>query len=50
MKPVVRFLVRGIDVVNRRGKPLGARLVKVTGKRPSTYARRLTGTESWEAK
>ena len=34
MNPVVRWMVRGIDVVNRRGKPLGARLVKVTGKRP----------------
>ncbi len=34
MNPVRRFLVRGADAVNRRGKALGVRLVKYTGKRP----------------
>lgn len=34
MNPGVRLLVRGIDVVSRRGKSVGARLVKATGKRP----------------
>jgi SAM-dependent methyltransferase len=29
-----RLLVRGADVVNRRGKAVGVRLVKLTGKRP----------------
>jgi SAM-dependent methyltransferase len=34
MNPVGRLLVRGVDVVNRRGKAVGVRLVKYTGKRP----------------
>ena len=34
MNPVARLVVRGVDVVNRRGKSLGARLVRWTGKRP----------------
>jgi SAM-dependent methyltransferase len=29
-----RLLVRGVDVVNRRGKSVGVRLVRLTGKRP----------------
>jgi SAM-dependent methyltransferase len=29
-----RWLVRGTDVVNRRGKSVGVRLVRLTGKRP----------------
>ncbi|HEV8616447.1 MAG TPA: methyltransferase domain-containing protein [Methylomirabilota bacterium] len=29
-----RLVVRGVDVVNRRGKAVGVRLVKYTGKRP----------------
>ena len=33
MNGLVRLAVRGMDVVNRRGKSLGARLVKWTGKR-----------------
>lgn len=33
MNAVARVLVRGVDLVNRRGKSLGARLVKWTGKR-----------------
>jgi SAM-dependent methyltransferase len=31
---LARLLVRGVDLVNRRGKPVGVRLVKLTGKRP----------------
>jgi SAM-dependent methyltransferase len=31
---LARLAVRGIDVVNRRGKSVGVRLVKLTGKRP----------------
>lgn len=34
MSPLVRLLVRGLDVVNRRGKSVGVRLVKWTGKCP----------------
>jgi SAM-dependent methyltransferase len=34
MNPLGRLLVRGVDVVNRRGKAVGVRLVKYTGKRP----------------
>ncbi len=34
LSPLARLVVRGVDVVNRRGKALGARLVKWTGKRP----------------
>lgn len=33
MTALPRALVRGVDVVNRRGKSLAARLVKLTGKR-----------------
>jgi 2-polyprenyl-3-methyl-5-hydroxy-6-metoxy-1,4-benzoquinol methylase len=33
MTPLGRLVVRGIDVVNRRGKAVGVRLVKLTGKR-----------------
>lgn len=33
MNPVHRNVVRGLDLVNRRGKAVGARLVKLTGKR-----------------
>lgn len=33
MNSVARILVRGVDLVNRRGKAVGARLVKWTGKR-----------------
>jgi SAM-dependent methyltransferase len=31
--PLGRLVVRGIDVVNRRGKAVGVRLVRLTGKR-----------------
>jgi SAM-dependent methyltransferase len=31
---VSRLVVRGVDLVNRRGKSVGVRLVKLTGKRP----------------
>ena len=34
MNGLARLLVRGADVVNRRGKSVGVRLVKLTGKRP----------------
>ena len=34
MNGLQRLLVRGVDVVNRRGKSVGVRLVKLTGKRP----------------
>jgi SAM-dependent methyltransferase len=34
VNPAGRLLVRGIDVVNRRGKSVGVRLVRLTGKRP----------------
>jgi SAM-dependent methyltransferase len=33
MTPLGRLVVRGIDVVNRRGKAVGVRLVRLTGKR-----------------
>jgi SAM-dependent methyltransferase len=31
---LARLLVRGVDLVNRRGKSVGVRLVRLTGKRP----------------
>jgi SAM-dependent methyltransferase len=34
MNGLTRLLVRGADAVNRRGKSVGVRLVKFTGKRP----------------
>jgi SAM-dependent methyltransferase len=34
VNPLGRLLVRGLDVVNRRGKAVGVRLVKLSGKRP----------------
>jgi SAM-dependent methyltransferase len=34
VNPLARLLVRGVDAVNRRGKAVGVRLVKLTGKRP----------------
>ena len=34
MNPLARFVVRGVDLVNRRGKSAGVRLVRLTGKRP----------------
>ncbi len=34
MNSLARLLVRGVDVVNRRGKSVGVRLVRLTGKRP----------------
>lgn len=34
MNPLGRLTVRAVDVVNRRGKALGVRLVRWTGKRP----------------
>jgi SAM-dependent methyltransferase len=34
MNGVARLLVRGADLVNRRGKSVAVRLVKLTGKRP----------------
>ncbi len=34
MNGLARLLVRGVDLVNRRGKSVGVRLVKLTGKRP----------------
>ena len=34
MNGLGRLLVRGVDVVNRRGKSVGVRLVRLTGKRP----------------
>lgn len=34
MNGLQRLLVRGVDLVNRRGKSVGVRLVKLTGKRP----------------
>lgn len=34
MNGLGRLLVRGVDLVNRRGKSVGVRLVKLTGKRP----------------
>jgi SAM-dependent methyltransferase len=34
MNGLARLVVRGVDVVNRRGKSVGVRLVKLTGKRP----------------
>lgn len=33
MSPIGRGIVRGLDLVNRRGKAVGARLVRLTGKR-----------------
>jgi SAM-dependent methyltransferase len=58
--PVTRLVVRGIDVVNRRGKAVGVRLTRLTGKAPYAvhpkhlveqpwhdwYLPYLTGTES----
>ena len=34
MTGLARLLVRGVDLVNRRGKSVGVRLVRLTGKRP----------------
>jgi SAM-dependent methyltransferase len=34
MNALQRMLVRSVDLVNRRGKSVGVRLVKLTGKRP----------------
>ena len=34
MNGLARLVVRGVDLVNRRGKSVGVRLVKLTGKRP----------------
>ena len=34
MNGLQRLVVRGVDLVNRRGKSVGVRLVKLTGKRP----------------
>ncbi len=34
MNPLARFVVRGVDRVTRRGKSVGVRLVRLTGKRP----------------
>jgi SAM-dependent methyltransferase len=34
MNPLARLVVRGVDLVNRRGKSVGVRLVKLTGKAP----------------
>jgi SAM-dependent methyltransferase len=33
VSPIARLLVRGADLVNRRGKAVGVRLVRLTGKR-----------------
>ena len=34
MNPLARLMVRALDLGNRRGKSLGVRLVRLTGKRP----------------
>jgi SAM-dependent methyltransferase len=34
VNPFIRSLVRGVDLVNRRGKAVGVRLVRLTGKSP----------------
>ena len=34
MTGLERLLVRGVDLINRRGKSVGVRLVRLTGKRP----------------
>ena len=34
MTGLARLLVRGVDLINRRGKSVGVRLVRLTGKRP----------------
>jgi SAM-dependent methyltransferase len=34
VNPLARLLVRGVDLLNRKGKSVGVRLVRLTGKRP----------------
>ena len=47
MNPVSRLVVRGVDLVNRRGKSLGVRLVKLTGKRPYAIHPKHLVREPW---
>jgi len=47
MNPVSRLVVRGVDLVNRRGKSVGVRLVKLTGKRPYAIHPKHLVDQSW---
>lgn len=47
MNPVSRLVVRGVDLVNRRGKLVGVRLVKLTGKRPYAIHPKHLVPEPW---
>jgi len=47
MNPLARVAVRGVDLVNRRGKSLGARLVKLTGKRPYAISPKHLVDHAW---
>ena len=47
MSPESRFLVRGVDVANRRGKAVGVRLVQVTEKRSSVIHPKHLVPEPW---
>jgi SAM-dependent methyltransferase len=47
MNPVSRMMVRGVDLVNRRGKSVGVRLVKLTGKRPYAIHPKHLVDQSW---
>ena len=42
-----RLVVRGVDLVNRRGKSVGVRLVKLTGKRPYAIHPKHLVDQSW---
>jgi len=47
VNPVSRLLVRGVDLVNRRGKAVGVRLVRLTGKRPYAIHPKHLVPEPW---
>lgn len=47
MNGLGRLLVRGVDLVNRRGKSVGVRLVKLTGKRPYAIHPKHLVDQSW---
>jgi SAM-dependent methyltransferase len=44
---LARLLVRGMDLVNRRGKSVGVRLVRLTGKRPYAIHPKHLVAEPW---
>ena len=47
MNALSRLVVRGVDLVNRRGKSVGVRLVKLTGKRPYAIHPKHLVDQSW---